>query len=152
MSKKKIKEFRVPSDLIVYILGALGPYARFIMSKPEISATFYQISKKKEFKKLFKDIVFSEDYPWSSETISAALNRLGLSVLLNTINFELYEVTPYLAAKDPAEVFSKKEIELIKKAATEFEKLISGGVERIKTCKCQTCECQTPSLKIGMTD
>lgn len=151
--KKKTKKIRVPSDAIFYILGALGSYARFTISKPEISAAFYQISKKEEFKKLFKDVAFSKDYhPWNSETINIALNRLGLSVLLNTINLELYEVTPYLAAKDPAEVFSKKEIELIKKAAAEFEKLISGGVERIKTCKCRTCECQTPSLKIGMTD
>lgn len=149
MSKKKTKKIRVPSDLIVYIFGALGPYARFTMTKPKISEAFYQISKKKEFEKLFKDVVFGDDYrpDWDSETIYIALNRLEKSVLLNTINLDLYEVTPALVAKDPAEIFSKEEIELIKKAAAEFEKFISGGVERIKTCNCQT-----PSLKIGMTD
>lgn len=149
MSKKKTKKIRVPSDLIVYILGALGSYARFIMSNSEISAAFYRISKKKEFEKLFKDVVFGDDYrpDWDSETIYIALNRLEKSVLLNTINLDLYEVTPALVAKDPAEIFSKEEIELIKKAAAEFEKLISGGVERIKICNCQM-----PSLKIGMTD
>lgn len=136
---------RVPSDTIVYIFGALGPYARFKMSKRKIQSAFYAISRKKEFKKLFKDIIFTDKHyspPFWSETVDIALIRPWL----DTINLELYEVSPYLAAQDPAGLFSKKEIELIKKAAVEFEKMVE--VKRIKVCKCPTPDCS----KIGLTD
>lgn len=150
MRKKKTKEIRFLSDVVVYILAALGPYARFSGKTPEIHDAFYQMSKKEEFAPLFKDIVFlNEEYaPWS-ELIFNRIDSLQLSGLLNIIcagNDVLYEVTPNLAAKDPAGLFSKKEIELIKKAAVEFEKSVE--VKRINVCKCPTPDCS----KIGLTD
>lgn len=149
MGKKKTKEMRIASDVVVYVLVALGPYARFSGKTSEIHGAFYQMSKKEEYAPLFKDIVWDKEYvPWS-ELIGNRIDSLQLSGLLNVIfagNDVLYEVTPNLAAKIPIGLFGKKEIELIKKAAAEFEKMVE--VKRINICKCPTPDCS----KIGLTD
>ncbi|MFQ5662139.1 MAG: hypothetical protein ACE5F2_02710 [Candidatus Paceibacteria bacterium] len=116
-----MQEIKVPSDTIKFILSHLGTGKRFSTDRSQIHTAFYKISQEKLFSSLFKEFVFdtSRMYPYS-ETVEFAFDRLQKSDLLILIGLEKYEVTEHLSKADSSELFTEKEIKLLKKAAKRF--------------------------------
>lgn len=116
-----MKEMRVPSDTIKFILSNLRKGERFSTNMPPIHTAFYELAQKRVFNSLFKEFIFdtSRMYP-ESEQVRTAFDRLTKSNLLVFINLEKYEVTEYLSKADPSELFTRGEIKLLKKAAKKF--------------------------------
>lgn len=117
------KEARVPSDVIVYTLSFLRVKMRFQYDASKIHIFFYGLSREDKFSELFKDFIFDESllFPYCA-TIRHAFNMLFQSRLLEAIGpyLEECEITKALAKKDPIELFSFQEIELLKEAADRF--------------------------------
>ncbi len=119
---------RVPSDIIVYAFSFLKPGTRFLMDKTRIIKIFYEMSQEKEFKEIFKDFNFDASRApmiWC-EIINNAFDRLTMSSLLSRIDLEKFEITKELTKKDASELFSKKEIEILKIIALQFARKIKA--------------------------
>lgn len=120
-----MKEIKVPSDVVKFILCFLGAGARFVADKVKINSAIYALSQDPEFNPLFKDFAFdtSRVYP-HTDVVSFALDRLQKSDLLVMIDWEKFEVSKALSQSDPSSLFSESEIALLKQAAEKFQKMM----------------------------
>lgn len=116
-----MKETRVPSDTIKFVLSNLGKGERFLGNMRKINTIFYELSQEDVFESLFEEFVFdtSKIYPYSEE-VYIAFDRLQKSNLLVIINNEEYEITESLSKTDPSKLFTEKEMELLKEIAKKF--------------------------------
>ena len=119
-----VKLIRVPSDVVFYMFSFLEAGSRFNANLSYVYGFFAEVSRQKEFAELFKDFIFEEQYmcPPYSKQVNIALDGITKSGLLSMIDSGVYEVTEALTKKDSGELFSTKEIILLKKMAKIFTK------------------------------
>lgn len=123
-----MKEIRVPSDVIKFILCYLGSGTRFTADMLKIHSAFYALSQDASLAVLFKEFVFDESrvYPYT-QTVRYAFDRLQKSDLLVMIGLEQFEVSKTLAKVNPRLLFNKDEIVLLKRASEKFCNVLQGS-------------------------
>lgn len=123
-----MKEIRVPSDVIKFILCYLGSGTRFATDTLKIHSTLYALSQDASLAVLFKEFVFdtSKGYPYT-QIVPYAFDRLQKSDLLVMMGLEQFEVSKTLSESNPHLLFNEDEVALLKKASKEFYNTLQGS-------------------------